>query len=556
MNFIKWIALAAIFTASNLGASPMEFPLIVKASYEKPAQLNLLVRRAAPWLLNSRERTFEIDVNNQFEYDQLLREGFQLEINVEQTIAMRNPAQRLPNQITGIDGFPCYRTLSETLARGAELAQSYPAIAEWVDIGDSQLKTNNASQGYDLRVLRITNRAISGNPGPKPVFFAQGALHAREYTTAETVLRLGEYFLTRYGIDPDVTWMVDHHDIHLLLVANPDGREIAQVSATRMARKNRNPLYCISSATTRGVDLNRNYPFDYAGPGASTVQCNDSFRGPNARSESETQAITNYIQSIFPDQRNELNTPGGDLITPVSLDATGAYFDIHSVVGTVWYSWGNSTTPAPNSTQYASFARKIAFLNGYAPEPGVDGGAIGGASDDFVFGTLGVPSFTIEMGGSSFFESCSSYEINFAQQTLNSLVLAAKVVRAPFRLPSGPDVLNVQVNLEAGGQRITAQASDLRFSSARGTEPTQNIIGAKLYSAPPWAGGAEVAQFSAVDGAFNSASENLTLLLPNALVPEQRQLWYIQAEDAGSPGFTRGPITGVFVGSGFKDGFE
>jgi hypothetical protein len=74
--------------------------------------------------------------------------------------------------------------------------------------------------------------------------------------------------------------------------------------------------------------------------------------------------------------------------------------------------------------------------------------------------------------------------------------------------------------------------------------------------APPWASGAEVAQFSAVDGAFNSATENLTLLLPAALVPEQRQLWYIQAEDAGAPGFNRGPITGVFVGSGFRDGFE
>jgi hypothetical protein len=29
-------------------------------------------------------------------------------------------------------------------------------------------------------------------------------------------------------IDPNITWLLDHHEIHLLLHANPDGRKQAE----------------------------------------------------------------------------------------------------------------------------------------------------------------------------------------------------------------------------------------------------------------------------------------------------------------------------------------
>ena len=84
-------------------------------------------------------------------------------------------------------------------ATADQLVAQAPQIAQIVDIGDSWKKTQNAAQGYDLRVLRLTNRSI---PGPKPVHYLQGGIHAREYVTSETVTRYAEFLVSRYGVIP------------------------------------------------------------------------------------------------------------------------------------------------------------------------------------------------------------------------------------------------------------------------------------------------------------------------------------------------------------------
>jgi murein tripeptide amidase MpaA len=65
------------------------------------------------------------------------------------------------------------------------------------------------------------------------------AIHAREYTTAELVTRYAEYLVTNYGVDPDVTWLLDNFEVHILPQANPDGRVIAEGGYYQ--RKNTNP---------------------------------------------------------------------------------------------------------------------------------------------------------------------------------------------------------------------------------------------------------------------------------------------------------------------------
>ena len=54
------------------------------------------------------------------------------------------------------------------------------------------------------------------------------AIHAREYATAELITRFAEYLVENYGTDPDITWLLDYNEIHLLLQANPDGRKHAE----------------------------------------------------------------------------------------------------------------------------------------------------------------------------------------------------------------------------------------------------------------------------------------------------------------------------------------
>ena len=530
---------------------------VVRAGYQSVEQLNLLRARAAPWRVYPEEKVLIIDVNTLFEYDQLIRDGFLVQIDAERTASFNAPRERSPEQISAgqinsIIGFSCYRTVEETYATAEALVAQKPQIAEWLDIGDSRLKQLGQG-GYDLRALRITNRSI---PGPKPVLMVQGALHAREYATAESVTRFAEQLINGYGSNPDITWMIDHHDINLVLVANPDGRKIAEVSATRAQRKNRNPLFCATGATTVGVDLNRNYPFDYGGSGTSTTQCSDTFRGPAALSEAESLALTSFENSIFPDQRAETSVVPPDQITPVSLDASGVYIDLHSNGSGTWFPWGNRTSgAAPNATQLQTFARKVAFLNGLPAARSSDFGAIGGATDDWTFGTLGVAAFTIELGGSDFYPPCTTYESTIGPPAVASFFIAARVARAPYRLPAGPDVLNLTA-VSGAGVTLTASANDARYLPA--TEPTQAIASVALYNSVPWAANATpIASFAATDGNFNSNIESITLNLPEAQLPlVANTLFYAQATDAAG---NKGPVSAVFLSpsdSILRNGFE
>ncbi len=198
-----------------------------------------------------------------------------------------------------------------------------PDLAALVDIGDSWEKaTPGGAPGYDLLVLVLTNQAI---PGPKPRFFLHGAIHAREYTTVELGLRFAEELVAGYGTDADATWLLDEHEIHLLIQANPDGRK--QAEAGLSWRKNTNGDYCGPTSNSRGADLNRNLEVKWG-------CCDDTYRGAAPASEPETMAIQAYMRTIFPDQRGPLPSD------PAPADATGLYIDLHSYSELVLWPWG------------------------------------------------------------------------------------------------------------------------------------------------------------------------------------------------------------------------
>lgn len=521
-------------------------PWVVRAYFDDVRSLNLLLRRAVPWNASIPDGMLTIEVDNRFEYQRLLDEGFRVAVDPLLTAQLRQPAQRLPGQISAIPGFTCYRTVEETFAAADALLAARPEIVEIVDIGDSWAKQQNPANGYDLKVLKLTNRSIGGR---KPAHFLMGGLHAREYVTAETVTRYGEWLVAQYGVNPDVTWVLDHHEVHILMQANPDGRKVAEISSTNSQRKNRNLNFCSTGSTTVGVDLNRNFPFDWAGPGSSATPCADNFRGPASASEVESQAIITYLRTIFDDQRTEL--PGVDLTTGVSLDVTGIYMDVHSNAARNWFSWGNSSTAAPNASQLLTLGRKLSFYNGYRAEVGSAGGSIGGATDDFVYGTLGVPAFTVEMDGSGFFPSCSTYESSIVQKNLNAFWAASRTMRAPLRWPAGPELVGAQLSPDtlpaAGSGVLSVQAADNRFTTvgAGGSEPAQTVAAIAVYLSPPWLPGATpIGNMSASDGSFDSAVENASFTLPAALLAAGRQLVYLQATDSAG---NRGPVAAVFA---------
>lgn len=428
-----------------------------------------------------------------------------------------------------IPGFPCYETVEETFAAAEGMAAAKPQLAQWLDIGDSWTKTQGAG-GYDLKVLRLTNAAVAGD---KPKLFVNAAIHAREYTTAPLALAFARWLFDNHSVDADATWILDHHEVHLLLQTNPDGRKRAEAGLSW--RKNTNSDYCAGNSI--GADLNRNFSFSWnstGGSGSSGNPCDLTYRGPAPASEPETQAVEAYIRSLFADRRG----PGKNDAAPT--DTQGLHIDLHSYSELVLWPWGDTAQPAPNGPALQTLGRRFAWFNGYTPLQSVGLYPTDGTTDGPSYGELGVPAYTIEMG-TSFFQSCSAYTGTILPRNLPALIYAAKVVRAPYLLPGGPDVLDVAVSgpVAAGATAtLTAQVTDTRFNQSNGSEATQTIVAADAFvGTPPWADGAVAVPLTAADGSFNSTTEAVTGSLPTAgLAPGRHLVWVVGRDASGAAG--------------------
>jgi hypothetical protein len=444
-----------------------------------------------------------------------------------------------------IPGYACYETVEETLAAGDGLIAAKPALARWVDAGDSWLKTQGAG-GWDLRVLVLTNSATSAPGVVKPRLFINSAIHAREYTTAPLVLEFARWLVNGHGTNADATWILDHHEVHLMLHANPDGRKRAETGLSW--RKNVNNNFCTNS-NSRGVDLNRNFGFAWnttSGEGSSGNACDLTYRGPSAASEPETRAIEAYIRSLWRDRRGPAKTDAAP------ADTSGIHLDIHSFSQLVLWPWGDTTTPAPNGPALQTLGRRFAWFNNYTPTQSVGLYPTDGTSDNPSYGELGVAAFTFELG-TSFFQSCTAYNNTIKPQNLNALIYAAKVVRTPYITPGGPEVTALSLGGSASTTGVvagtpvslTGSATDARFNNSNGVEAVQNVVAAQYsIGTPPWDASARTRTINATDGGFNSPTEALSASIKTNGLAAGTHLVYVRAQDASG---TWGPVTAAFL---------
>ncbi len=473
--------------------------------------------------------------------------GYRVDVDAAQTgdlhAALQSVAEAAQSSaglaVSTIPGYACYRTVEETYASLSAIAAGKPNLAAWIDIGNSWEKViPGGKAGYDLFALVLTNKAI---PGPKPKFFLMAAIHAREYATAELATRFAEELANKYNVDADVTWMLDNYEVHIVAQVNPDGRKLAEAGS--LWRKNTDSDDGCRRSTQWGVDLNRNSSFKWNTGGSSGVACNETYRGPSAASEPETQAIESYARLIFPDQRGPADSD------PAPATAEGVFISLHSYSELVLFPWGYTTTPAPNSAALQTLGRKFGYFNGYQ----VCNGptclyGTSGTTDDYTYGALGVASYTFEVGR-NFFESCSFFTSNILPKNMPALYYALKSARRPYQSPGGPDITSVSVSAAGVGQgtpvTLSATANDTRFASnGWGTEPTQAIAAARYTVDQPSWKGAAVTAMSAADGTFNSGIENLTGTIDTASLSVGRHIVFVEAQDAAG---NWGAPTAVFL---------
>ncbi|HPC82278.1 MAG TPA: M14 family zinc carboxypeptidase [Thermoanaerobaculaceae bacterium] len=526
------VLLAALATALPCATSSGEpsslampaGPVVARIHYQTEEQLGELTSTLDVWEVHPAESVLVARLDP-VQLALLTAEGYAVEVDEAKTALLYEVRVPLPGQVNAIPGYPCYRTVEETYAAYDALVASYPGLVTKVDIGDSWDKlTPGGPPGYDLWALRVTSAAI---PGPKPRFFLVAEVHAREYTTAETAIRFVEFLLERYGVDPDVTWLLDRCELHVVPMANPDGRKFAE--GGDLWRKNTDNDDGCTTPGAYGTDLNRNHSFKWNQGGSSGSPCAETYRGPSAGSEPEVQAIQAYVASLFPDQRGPADTD------PAPPDATGLLITLHSYGGLVLWPWGFTSTPAPNGTALQTLGRKLAYFNAYTPEQSVTLYPTSGSTDDWSYGELGIASYTIEMG-TQFFESCSPFEGTIWPANRNALLYALKACRRPYQTPAGPEPVNVQVSpqgtLPGGVLTLTATLDDTRFRSGTG-EPVQAIAEARWTAdAPSFVTGTPTSPMSPTDGAFNSPLENVQALIDTSGWSPGRHLLFVEGKDA------------------------
>lgn len=498
---------------------------VVRVFYQDRDQLTALAARFDVWQV-AQEDGYAILSVTDAQYREIISMGYQVVIDEKLT------AQA--SQISSIPDFPCYRTVEETYASINSLNAQYPNLTAVTDIGNSWDKvTAGGPAGYDLYDLIITNESIAG---PKPVFFLMSEIHAREYATAEIAIRFAEHLLQNYGVDPDITYFVDYHEVHIVPMTNPDGRKFAE-GGDSWRKNTDNDDGCTYNY---GVDLNRNYSFKWGCCGGSSGDCSDeTYRGPSAGSEPETVAIQNLVLSLFPDQRGPGDTD------PAPADATGLMITLHSAAGLVLWPWGWTYTNGPNASQLQTIGNKLAYYNGYTPQQSSDLYITDGTTDDWSYGVLGIASFTYEIAG-TFFEPCGAFDSVDWPDNRDSLMYALRIPETPYMTGLGPDALNAASNptMVAPGDPVQATATINDQHNGSQTITAAEYFVVPLHSPTPAGDPGTGTPMTAVDGNWNSSNEAVTASIDTTDLDTGAYLVAMRGKDLGN---NWGPISTAYL---------
>ncbi len=430
-------------------------------------------------------------------------------------LAQSFPASALPpTPQTTLPGFPCYRDLTALYTDASALAATYPTLVTWTDIGDSWEKTQpGGAPGYDLFALKLTNNAL---PGPKPALILVSGTHARDLAPVELNLRFAEYLLERYGSDPDLTWLLDSAEVHLILSANPDGRAVVELQIAsgefdefgdNARKKNLNSATCLDDTDLTGVDLDRNFPFQWQ-PGIDG--CMNDYPGASAASEPETSALIAYLGNTLGDYR------AGGPDDPADPSARGLLVHLQSYGNKVFYPYSYRTEPAPEDSALHTLANKFAYGTPASPAKysGTYASFLPGSLADYVYGEKGVPALAYMLFADiegKYFTYCSVFE-NYLSDNLQALTRALKTVWAPYTLPAGPELTPLLITDHHSAPETWWELTTTADTNMlKDRNPNAPAVASAVYSfdLPPWADGAVLYALPAQDGAFDSPQEQL-----------------------------------------------
>lgn len=304
-----------------------------------------------------------------------------------------------------------YHNYAELTSALTDLANKNPDLVQMTSIAKTL-------EGHDMWALRLS--ADLAHADAKPAAIYMGGHHAREHLSVEMPLMWAQYLITQYRANnPRVVSLLQSRDIHIIPAVNPDGMEYdIQDGNYKMWRKNR----ARNSDGTYGVDLNRNYGFQWGTGGSSTSTTSEVYMGPKPFSEIETTAIKNYIESHV------------NITTLLSF---------HSYSKLILYPWGHKYDGIPVANDKAvheKMATTMAKWNGYTPQQSSELYIASGDTTDWSYGVHKIISFTFELdpsdsgfGGGGFYPGASVIAPVF-QKNIEPCMYLLEYADNPYRV--------------------------------------------------------------------------------------------------------------------------
>ncbi len=270
------------------------------------------------------------------ELQSLQNEGYNLEVtipNYKEYYTQMQQADRAanpnPSKSEGVaDGFDLgtmggFYTFDEVVAKLDEMKTNFPnLITAKESIGITE-------EGRDIWMVKISDNPDIDEPEPAAHFDALH--HAREPLSMATTINYMFWLLEHYETDAAIKFLVDNRELYFVPVVNPDGYVYNQTTDPNgggLWRKNRAP----TTVDCFGVDLNRNYGFGYATDNncSSPDPCSNVYRGPQAFSEPESQAIRDLLATTGANTAFSTHSTAGTYLMPYGFDTSPPAFDIYS----------------------------------------------------------------------------------------------------------------------------------------------------------------------------------------------------------------------------------
>ncbi len=292
--------------------------------------------------------------------------------------------------------------------------KSFPDIVDVIEIGKSYL--NKSIYGAKLTAPRADLLEV------KYETVVVGNHHAREaITVVDTLLFMDRVLYGYYDGNPLMTQLLEEAEIYIVPTLNPDGLDALYLNP--WIRKNLQPIDDDNDGTNideleiqdvdkdgyigeyydpnyggwvfegvdgpdndtfsgednlGGVDLNRNYPYEFDGSGSSTNPADMTYRGPSPLSAPETSAWAQFAQEH-------------SFFTSVSL---------HSGIEAIISPWGFTGAPTPDEIEFDYITDSLQKLSGFPLwEDLPNSYKVNGEWGDWMYGALNSLAVTFETYG-------------------------------------------------------------------------------------------------------------------------------------------------------------